>query len=457
MFSIRFLKHAALAALLALSATTPAAAQSDEETYGKGLSFNLGEGEQLKLRFMNWNQIWMRGMQNNPGTIVKSSTDEWSADIMLRRARVLILAELSDRVLLLTHFGINNQTFSGGGAGTDAFRPQVYIHDAVGEVAVVPEQLYIGAGLNYWNGVSRMTNASTISLLGLDAPILNWATIDRTDQFARQLGVYAKGELGQAHYRVALARPFVRDMPAFVTPEDSLEVSTFNANANSFALKGYFDYAFFEKESHKLPYYTGTYLGTKKVFNLGAGFDWHPNSMVHCSAPTPGSPCPEGAQNVTDLFLFGADAFLDLPWGNNAVTSYLAYYYQDFGPDMQRTFGVANLASNGPHFGNAYPNIGTGHHVYGQFAYLFPFRMSGGKKLSAYGTLQASMLDQKEDPSIIRELGAKLYMIGHHSSLTFNWRNRPVFIEQLADDSYANSTTSEGRANELIMQLQVWL
>jgi hypothetical protein len=35
---------------------------------------------------------------------------------------------------------------------------------------------------------------------------------------------------------------------------------------------GYVEYQFFDKEANFLPYKVGTYLGTKKMFNIGAGF-----------------------------------------------------------------------------------------------------------------------------------------------------------------------------------------
>ena len=66
------------------------------------------------------------------------------------------------------------------------------MHDAWTEYAIIPSKLHIGTGLHYWNGVSRMASASTLNFMTLDAPIHNWFNIEATDQFARQLGIYAK-------------------------------------------------------------------------------------------------------------------------------------------------------------------------------------------------------------------------------------------------------------------------
>ena len=53
---------------------------------------------------------------------------------------------------------------------------QIYMHDVWTEFMLVPKKLYIGTGLHYWNGVSRMANASTLNFMTLDAPIFNWYT-----------------------------------------------------------------------------------------------------------------------------------------------------------------------------------------------------------------------------------------------------------------------------------------
>jgi hypothetical protein len=51
--------------------------------------------------------------------------------------------------MILTHFGINNQTFTNGGAGTSGtvdtvLKPGLFFHDAWNEYAVVlPEKIKI--------------------------------------------------------------------------------------------------------------------------------------------------------------------------------------------------------------------------------------------------------------------------------------------------------------------------
>lgn len=431
--------------------------------YGDGLKVTINEEHDMYIRFLLWAQVWLRATQMSPGSVVNGSTNEWQFDVFLRRARFMTYAQLTDRVLILLHFGINNQTFTNGGFGSDAFRPQLFFHDVWVEFRAVKQYLYMGAGLLYWNGISRMTNASTLNFMALDAPILNWPTLDITDQFVRQLGIYAKGEIEQFHYRVALTRPFIRDTADFVEPQNALETARFNAFANTWALAGYFNYDVFTKENHLLPFFIGTYLGTEKVLNFGAGFSWQKNAMVSCATAPSGGTCPEQDREKEDLRLFGVDFFADIPIRKSALANYFVYYNYQMGPDFVRNVGVGNLtvgpSGSGP--GNAYPSIGTGNHLYWQTAYLLPVRPFNRHKITPYFTIQASFLEALDDPAMIYELGVKYYFLGHHSSVTFNWQNRPVFgngvVDPTGDVVFVPSTVQQGRANELVLQLMVYL
>ncbi|MCU0375566.1 MAG: hypothetical protein MUF24_09670, partial [Chitinophagaceae bacterium] len=185
-------------------ATTMVSAQGSEQ-YGSGLKLNLDSTGKKYVRFILWNQIWMRSISHNPGTQINGENVKNSFDVGARRLRFLAYAQITPRYLILTHFGINNQSFStGGGSGTSGTggygagkKPQIFFHDAWNEYAVVPAihpktgkankyNLYIGAGLHYWWGISRMTSASTLNFLAIDAPVVNWPLVEFSDQFVRQ-------------------------------------------------------------------------------------------------------------------------------------------------------------------------------------------------------------------------------------------------------------------------------
>ena len=261
------------------------------EPYGKGLRIDLDTSGSRYLRVIFWNQIWVRNIQHNPGSIVNEQPVENTWDIGARRLRLMGYAQITPRYLILFHIGINNQTFATGGApggsGTGpngiAKKPAVFFHDAWNEYAIIPAinpvtgiknkyTLYFGAGLHYWNGLSRMTSASTLNFLALDAPMVNWPLVENSDQFVRQFGMYVKGKLGKFNYRMHLNKPFATN----VTPPDPdpirgpIAVDN-NGNSNA-AIGGYYDYQFLDQEENLLPFRVGTYVGSRKIFNIGAGF-----------------------------------------------------------------------------------------------------------------------------------------------------------------------------------------
>ena len=412
-----------MTALLALVLGSGAAA-ADKPAKIAPLTYKAPDGDQM-IRLILWSQFWARIQQMNPGTTVNGNDADVNADLGIRRARALIFGKPNKRMLIMTHFGINNQTFN------NARKPQLYIHDAWIEGEVVEDALTVGVGLHYFNGVSRAANESTMAFLTLDGPIFPWVNIERTDQFARQFGFYAKGKLSKLDYRIALNRPF--------TPGVELgEAFDFNPNANTWAGAGYVKLELADPEGNTLPFLPGTYLGKKTVVNIGAGAYFHPEGTARL----------RGADNVDthDQLIVGVDVFADAPVGEGAVTAYGLYQYSDYGEDYVRNVGIMNVGAGGTSFagaGNAYPMIGSGHTVYAQAGYLLPTEL-GTADLQPYAALQYSALDALGAPMVMAEAGANLYLAGQHAKITAHWRNRPVF--------QPNAQAESGRANEGIVQ-----
>ncbi|MFN3201546.1 MAG: porin [Bradymonadia bacterium] len=416
-----------------------ASADEVEKEWGyKPAKLKLSEDGKQFLRFLTWHQVWTRYQEFNPGTTVQGKEKDDFLDIGLRRSRFLAFGDVAPGSTILMHFGINNQTFN------NQRKPQLYIHDAWVDYRVVPEHLHIGFGLHYWHGISRMTNASTLNLLTVDAPILNWPTIERSDQFARYLGVFFKGKLDKFEYRLAVSKPF-----SVNTDVSTLQPDTANYNPRSTGeqVAGYFEYQFFDKESNKLPYKVGTYLGKKKVFNIGSGFLYHPKGMVSVDTG--------GELEEHDILAVGADMFADIPMSNgSAFTGYLVYYHYDFGPNHLRNVGIMNVGAGGTSFngaGNAYPTIGTGDHVYAQAGYLLPVTFNDGIQVQPFVATQYSMFEALDDPAMVIDAGINWFFRGHFSKLTVNYRSRPIF--QVEDNG---EIKADSRASELIMQTQVW-
>lgn len=397
------------------------------ETYGKGIRVNLDESGQKHIRFITWHQIWLRFNENNSGSTRLGEAQNSTTDFGIRRSRFLAIVQLNPRFLILTHFGINNQNaVSGGYLGTDGKRPQLYVHDAWTEYRVVKNYLHIGMGLHYWNGISRMSSASTLNFMNLDAPIFNWATIEATDQFARMLGVYAKGQIGKLDYRLAINDPFLTNTAGVI---DSARAQ-YSPRNNKKVYQGYAFWQFWDKESNYLPFTVGSYLGTKKVFNLGAGFLQNSDAMWSKTAT--------GDTAYHNQLLLGFDAFLDMPLNKEkgtALTVYGVYYNYDFGPNQVRNIGILNPATGGGSLrGNAFPLLGTGSIVYAQAGYLFPKSWLGNKgRLQTYLAYSHANFEGVKDasgkvvPVQVLDIGGNYFLDGHHAKITLNYRSRPDF------------------------------
>jgi hypothetical protein len=434
--------------------------------YGGGLKFNLDTTGTKYMRVIAWNQIWFRSTEFNPGTMVNGEEATSSTDIGNRRLRFLLYAQVSPRYLILTHFGINNQTFANGGAvsstGTGGYgagkKPGLFFHDAWNEYAVVlPQQgkkfsLTLGGGLHYYMGLSRMTMASTLNFLTIDAPIFNWPLIENSDQFARQIGFFAKGKAGKFEYRLSYNKPFATNVALVDVPVADAAVAVDNNGNTKWSKAGYIEYQFLDQESNFLPYKVGTYLGTKKVFNIGAGF---------YSAPEGTKTSVAGEIEKHDINLFAADVFADLPVGSRekkmALTAYSVFYNYDFGPNYIRNVGIMNVGVPNPDFtgatalagaGNNQPLIGTGNIWYTQAGFLLP---SAAEKpvvrIQPFGAFTYKNFEALEKSSTQFDVGANFFINGHHAKITTQYSTRPVYTA--LDD-----VSSKG---EFIMQLQIYL
>lgn len=360
----------------------------------KPLLLKLSEDGNKYVRFIMWHQIWATTNNlSNEGSRLQITPG-------IRRSRFLAYAQISPRFLVLTHFGLNgltpeNQTSLGNNGDS----PQLFLHDAWGEFRLC-ESVYIGGGLHYWNGMTRLASQSTLNFMTLDQsrPFVAWHSLGVTDQFARHIGVYAKGQIGRFDYRVALNAPGrspLGDGKDYGAKDSGLTytgVSNPDKNGDPVGntiLDGYFRYNFWDTESTKLPYQAGTYLGAKKILGIGAGFFSHPNGMYK----------PSTGEHV-HVNHFAADIFLDMPLsGDDCLSAYLAYQHFDYGKNY-----VSRWA-------------GTGSVVYGQLGYYL-----GSKwKLMPYVAYQNGNWEGYEDQVSAMDIGLNYFLNGHNAKLTLEY------------------------------------
>ncbi len=430
----------------------------------EGLKIKLSPDGGKYLAFNLWSQVWIRSIQNNPGTLVNGIPQDHVWDVSLRRTRVRIIGQMSPRYLFVIQFGMNNQSFNtGGGTGTGANglgkKPPIFFQDAYSEFVVVPAlnpvtkkpadfSLSMGAGLHAWNGVSRLTSPGITSSLTLDVPVFQWPNIEVSDQFSRQLGVFAKGMWKNLAYRFHVNKPFTTTLTPIVGG-----AAVDNNQDGKPAYGGYLNYQFKDKESLLTAFFPGTYLGSKNVFNIGLGFYYNKNATL--SQPE------ANVFKKHDELTLALDVFWDRPVGDPAkrmtLSVYSGLYRYDFGPNYIRSSGIMNpgtanpnapeqRAAEGP--GNARYLSGTGTLSYTQVGFVLP-QFSSAVRVQPYVAHSYKHLQALRQPGHYYNLGTAFLLDSHQAKITVEYNSRPLY----------SPVTKQifSRAGELIAMVQVSL
>ena len=472
--------------------TPPPAPQAPSESvpYGAGMKVNISPDGSKYLRFITWHQVWSRYTENNSNTLRapgKLQSDQF--DFALRRSRLIILAQLNPRFLIYTHLGINNQTAVSGGVTPtiDGKKPQFFIHEAVVEYKI-NKYLNLGAGLHYQNGLSRMTRSSTLNFLTLDAPLTNWPTIEAIDQFARGLGAYAKGRVGKLDYAFSVNESFLTNQTgAFSTPlglgttsteagvttNTGTNIAQYNPQGTNHIYQGYLSYEFLDQEANLLPFNVGTYLGTKRVLNIGGGFFYNKDGMVSRATSSVANAAQIAAPSSIatskhDIALFSADVFFDTPVNKEsgtAFTVYGVYYNYNMGPNHVRFIGASNPGyGTNLRRGNAVPQSGTGNIGYLQAGFLLPKNLLGPKvRVQPFAAHQLASYEGLTDASGERrgvnifDAGANFYLDAHNAKFTLNYRARPDYSLPMGTPGAATAPSQISYRPEITLQTQVFL
>lgn len=421
------------------------------------LKYNLNpEGTHFfQATFLN--QTWFRWNESNPHTLVQDKIEKQTLDIGLRRTRMQLFGQISDRVFLYFQFGLNNFNAQYALGANRKFA--AFFHDALGEYRILASGKWVmGGGLTIANGLSRFSQPSIGTILTMDVPVFAQATVDATDEFSRKLSVYARGQVGRIDYRLIVSDPF--PISSNGQPPIALDKqANFARKGHQLQYQGFFQYQFLDKEPNTTPYMTGTYLGKKRIFNLAGGFIFQKNAMWKQGFTSSDT-------MYQNMLLLAGECFLDLPVNKEtgtAISAYTGYFNYDFGTNYLRYNGLMNpassiapgrgtLPSSGPTYGNAYPMFGTGQAIYAQFGYLLPRDLLGEQgTLLPYLSFTHASWDRLQGQSMdIINAGINWLIHGHRSKISLDWQNRPVF-------SQGENVKNEGRRNQLVIQYQVFL
>ena len=182
------------------------------------------------------------------------------------------MGQITDRIFIYTQVGENNFNYLSDR------KLGLFVHDAVSEYAVIKNKFSVGTGLSVWSGLSRFSSPSVVTVMGIGAPLVFKSTNDVTDQFLRKLSIYTKEKINSFDYWFIVSRPLAFQKFAVYSSVIS-ENANFSSKPPNLQYNGYFMYELKEQESNTIPYMVGTYLGKRKVRNIGAEFVSQKNAM----------------------------------------------------------------------------------------------------------------------------------------------------------------------------------
>ncbi len=424
-------------------------AQNLNTRFKDGLKIYLNDDSTRYIKATGLAQVWVRYNDNNPGSAIYGTPKKETFDVGLRRVRYQIMSQVNKKIFLYTQFGVNSIN------SLSARKTGLFFHDVTAEYSAYKNYLTIGAGLHGWNGTARYTSSGVGNILGMDLPVVEESTNDVTDQFVRKLGVYAKGKINRLDYRVAVSNPFpVQNSINAVAALTITNTAVYSTKAPELQYQSYLFWQFLDKEANLVPYMTGSYLGKKRIFNLGSGMAYQKNAMWYRNAANDTISTP--------MTQFGADVFFDYYLNKekqNAVTAYASFINYNFGPNYIRNVAIMNTANgtvgkssfNGS--GNGLPMIGTGNVMYVQAAYLFKkdlFKSEG--TLQPYFSAVYAKYQKLNDPMLLYDLGINWIMSGQNSKLSLDYQSRPIFNADANGDIHE---TKSARRGQVVLQYQL--
>lgn len=216
-----------------------------------------------------------------------ADSDEAAQNLFIRRVRLLFGGQVAKNVTFFVETDAPNLG-KVSPAGTN-ISPPVIVQDAYGEFKL-HDALAIDAGLMFVP-FSRNSLQSAGTLLPIDYGAYTFSTSGPTrSTIGRDTGFQAKGHLfrNRLEYRVG----------AFQGARDEETV-------RSFRYIGRVQYQFLEPEATGF-FYTGTYLGAKRVLAVGAAFD-----------------------TQDEYRAYDGDVFVDYPLGPGAISVQLNWHHID--------------------------------------------------------------------------------------------------------------------------------
>ncbi|MGL1889447.1 MAG: hypothetical protein OCD76_23230 [Reichenbachiella sp.] len=389
-----------------------------------------------KIKFFASAQMWLRHTDLNPGSTIQGTSKNYVTDISIRRFRMGAAGYVTDNLYVKFQLGLNNLNPLASSSDLRILDIEAFY--------TVNKYFTVGGGKTGYVGLSRYAGPASGATLGFDLPFFAMTTVGITDDILRRPSLAIKGDLGKLNYLVVAAKQLKNTRYAALSEDATFQPMTFQEPQFSAYLK----YQFFDKDKNTSAFLAGTYLGTRKILNVGVGFEYQKNALKGL----------QGTDTVGyDIMHFAADVFLDMPLdasNKKSVTFYGGYFNYNFGDNYIRNVGVNGTADgvvngsfNGA--GNAFPANGTGEIYYTQGGFRQVINEKG-HAIMPYASMQLAVFDKLDDSMIMYDLGFSYLFNGHKNKLTLGVQNRPIF------DSNSNSEIkSVDRKNMYVLQYQI--
>ncbi len=368
-----------------------------------------------QLKFNASTQVWLRYSQLNAGSQIEGESVDQVFDISMRRVRLSAKGYVAPKTYLYVSLGDNNLNY------LNRSKIGINLLDAV-VTYQFNDFFHLGAGKTGWTGLSRYSSPSTSNTLGVDIPIFVLPTINKSDHFLRKLSVFSTGNIGKWNYRTVVSKPYLVTNSA-----PQIEMADY-ANANpKLQTSGYVKYQLLDKEQVNSPYQRGTYLGKKKIINIGFGYQFQQDAMQSLTIT--------GDTLQHALNLKAVDLFIDLPFYSSALTFYLGYFNYNMGPNYIRNIGVNNPVNGGVGesfngVGTRFPTIGTGQILYTEVGWLLSDNIVPQSigDIQIYANLQSADFDALDD-LLMKFGGGFNYYVNPKIKLTGGVNVWPEYID----------------------------
>jgi len=292
---------------------------------------------------------------------------------------------------------------------------------------VIKKNHIFGLGHNLYNGISRASSISASMILNSDLIVYAFPEAGKAALLGRHSSIFMSGNISRFGYRFNVSQPYT-----FAMPELSSEITnSIDFATNNLGYEGYFNIYFFDKEDNTTEAKSFSYLGTKKILNLGFGFFYRKNSSITQN------------QLLDKIFYdkktYSIDLYSDIPLKNKDVfNSYFVYFNNNFGKNYIKSTGGINYLFGGTSLEKAGDNefvSGTGQVFYLQISYLFNKNVFL-KNYQLFVTYTHKDFELLKNKSNQLGIGFNYYLNSHKLKIGFEIQNRPCYKTDYTIEDY---------------------